>query len=130
MKYIYSILITVIGFAIFSLQAQAASLYMEPADGFYGQGDSFSVTLRLDPTEECINAATISLKYPQNSIKVVDVGVAATYGPKLIFQAEVRPEIPKADFSKKSPAQFMIIQNSPKLKILETTGHTYVVEIP
>ena len=52
----------------------AATLSLDPAQGTYGPGDMFVVTVRIDTTaNECINAATIDLSFPKNLIKVTAV---------------------------------------------------------
>lgn len=52
----------------------AANLSLDPAQGTYGPGDMFVVTVRIDTTaNECINAATIDLSFPKNLIKVTAV---------------------------------------------------------
>lgn len=53
--------------------ANAASLYLDPPSGVYGEGNTFSVKVRADTQEECINALNVTLSYPQNVIRAVDV---------------------------------------------------------
>lgn len=53
--------------------AHAASLYLDPANGVYRQGNTFSVKVRVDTQEECINALNVTLAYPKDKIKAVDV---------------------------------------------------------
>jgi hypothetical protein len=48
-------------------------LYIDPANGVYGQGNTFSVKVRADTQEECINAMNVTLSYPKEVIKAVDV---------------------------------------------------------
>lgn len=53
--------------------AHAASLYLEPQSGTYSEGTSFSIKVRVDNQDECINAGSVVLKYPTASIKAIDV---------------------------------------------------------
>ncbi len=46
--------------------AHAATLSIDPSKGAYGPGDTFVITVRLDPgVDECINATTVELIYPK-----------------------------------------------------------------
>jgi hypothetical protein len=56
------------------LCAQAATLYIDPASGSYGPGDTFIAAVRTDTAGECINAAHVEIAYPKGVLRVVDVG--------------------------------------------------------
>lgn len=56
------------------LSAGAASIYLDPASGTYGPGDTFIATIRIDTESQCINAAHVELTYPTDSLRVVDFG--------------------------------------------------------
>ena len=51
--------------------ASAATLYLDPDSGEYGPGDTFIARVRLH-TDECVNAASVEVKYPANLLKAVD----------------------------------------------------------
>jgi hypothetical protein len=56
-----------------SSQAQAASLYMDPAFSSIGRGDAIDVSVRLDTNEEeneCINAVDGVIRYSENIVPV------------------------------------------------------------
>ena len=59
-------------FLLLPLSADAARLYLEPADMRYGVGDTFIANVRLDTEGECVNAARVVLTYPKESVKAVD----------------------------------------------------------
>lgn len=52
--------------------ASAASLFLDPASAAYGPGDTFIVSVRIDPQGECMNAAHVELSYPPDELRVVD----------------------------------------------------------
>ena len=60
--------------AVFSsaFQAQAAMLYLDPASGDYGAGDTFVVNIRLDNENECINVADVKTRFPTDLLRVSD----------------------------------------------------------
>lgn len=61
------------GVCIFLPQAaSAASLYLDPAIGTYGPGDTFIETIRLNNEGDCVNAANVALSYPKESLRAVD----------------------------------------------------------
>lgn len=55
------------------LTSMAALLYFDPPQVNYGIGDTFSVKIRIDNENQCINAASVVVKFPNNVVKVVDV---------------------------------------------------------
>jgi len=57
-----------------SATAHAANLYLDPAAGEYGKGDTFSAKVRIDNEGECINALDVRLSFPKDKIRAVDVG--------------------------------------------------------
>lgn len=52
----------------------AANLYVEPQSGTYSQGNTFTVKVRLDNQDECVNAVDVYISYPKDIIQAVDVG--------------------------------------------------------
>lgn len=55
--------------------ASAATLYLDPATGTYGPGDTFLVNVRLDTDDsQCINAAHVEVDYPTATLRAVDFG--------------------------------------------------------
>ena len=72
MNFLRSIAV-IIFFFISASFANAASLYIDPADGIYGEGNTFSVKVRIDTQEECINAVSATISYPNEIVKAVDV---------------------------------------------------------
>lgn len=58
---------------LFPFSTQAASLYLDPASGRFGPGDTFGVKIRLNVEKgECVNAAEIRLAFPKESLAVED----------------------------------------------------------
>lgn len=53
--------------------ARAATIYFDPDVVSYGPGDTFVAVVRLDNEEECINAGEITISYPKNVLRAVDV---------------------------------------------------------
>ena len=51
---------------------RAAVLYMEPADGAYGPGDSFAVDIKMDINTGCINTVEASIRFPGNNVYLED----------------------------------------------------------
>lgn len=52
--------------------AHAALLYLEPGTATYGVGDTFVMNIRIDNEGECINAASVAVQYPTQSLRAVD----------------------------------------------------------
>ncbi len=50
----------------------AAVLYLDPPEAVFGRGDTFMMSVRVDPEEDCINAAHVELSYPKESLRAVD----------------------------------------------------------
>jgi hypothetical protein len=50
----------------------AAILYLEPSSREYQPGDVFSVEVKIDTEEECINAIEANLSFSQNILKATD----------------------------------------------------------
>jgi len=59
-------------FSVLSLSAEAVTLYLEPAQGQYHQGDTFLVDINIDTQGQCINAIEVNLSFPQDILKAVD----------------------------------------------------------
>jgi hypothetical protein len=52
--------------------AHAARLYIDPASSSYAPGQDFEAAVRLDTQKSCINAAGVSLRYPNAILQAVD----------------------------------------------------------
>lgn len=69
-----SLIFIALSFLFIPLYTQAAtSLYLDPIEGVYSEGGTFSLKIRVNPSNECINAADIYLQYPTTSIKAIDI---------------------------------------------------------
>ena len=53
--------------------ATAATLYLDPQEHEYGLGDTFFLSVRVDNEDTCVNAAEVSLRYPTELLKAIDV---------------------------------------------------------
>lgn len=64
-------------FGIFQVpSAHAATLYITPQGGEHQPGSGFVAEVRVAPEgDECINAADVTVAYPANVLRVVDVSV-------------------------------------------------------
>lgn len=65
------LIVLAIGMYILPVSAHASLLYLEPAQGTFGPGDTFIVNVRLEPSE-CVNAARVEISYPSESLRAVD----------------------------------------------------------
>ncbi len=74
---------------LFSIPAEAAVLFFDPAAGVYQAGDIFYVAIRIDNEGECVNAAEINLKFPQDVLQAVDFND----GESMLSVWVKRPEI-------------------------------------
>ncbi len=52
--------------------AHGARVYVDPDQGTFGLGDTFIVSIRLETEEACVNAASITLEYPEDTLDLVD----------------------------------------------------------
>jgi hypothetical protein len=61
--------------AAFPFFVSAATLSLDPAEGSYGPGETFIVTIRIDTdsTEECVNAVDATVRFPKEYLKPVSV---------------------------------------------------------
>lgn len=66
------IIILIISFVLFPAITFAAKLYLEPADGEYRQGDTFIVSIKIDPEGECVNAIEANIDFPQDILDFKD----------------------------------------------------------
>jgi LPXTG-motif cell wall-anchored protein len=74
LKIIPAVTFAFASFLFFATSAYAlTNVYLDPGEGVYGEGSTFSTKIRIDPRDECINAVDITLSYPPNSIKAIDV---------------------------------------------------------
>lgn len=72
MKRFLSILIFFLAMLVAPRITRAAVLYMEPASGTYGPGDSFLVDIKLDTEKNCVNTIEATIKFPRNILQVGD----------------------------------------------------------
>ena len=72
--------------------AEAALLYLDPAETTVRPGDTFPVNVRIDPQGECINAAEVNIGYPKGLLEVVDVSRGESIFPIWITAPTVKPE--------------------------------------
>jgi hypothetical protein len=70
--YVFGRTILALGLLALPASASAASIYLDPATGTYGPGDTFVINIRLNTDGQCINAANVALTYPADSLKAVD----------------------------------------------------------
>jgi len=54
------------------LSANAARLYMDPAEGLYGPGDDIEVNIKLDVLEACINTIEAEILFPNDYLYIRD----------------------------------------------------------
>ena len=66
------IFISIIFCLFFPLGAGAATLYLEPAEADYYQGDTFIVQARIDVKDECINTIEANLIFSKNILEAID----------------------------------------------------------
>ncbi len=66
--------LSLVTYLIFPAAAFAATLSIDPANGSFGPGDMFVITVRVDTAaDECINASDIDISFPGNLVKVTAV---------------------------------------------------------
>lgn len=58
---------------LFPLRAEGASLFLSPGSESFIIGDSFSVELRIDTTEDPINAAQTTIYFPPDTVEVLSI---------------------------------------------------------
>ncbi len=66
------IIALIVSFVFLPATTFAAVLYLEPSAGEYHQGDAFMVDIRVDTTEECINAVEAYLSFSPQALEAVD----------------------------------------------------------
>lgn len=89
-----TMLLALVGFSLsFSHVFAVSNVYLDPGSGVYGEGNTFSTKVRIDPIDACINAVDIILNYPANSIKAIDV----TRGESILTLWTVEPTIDEAN---------------------------------
>jgi hypothetical protein len=67
-------IILLCGFLVLSgpVAVKAATVYLEPAEGDFGPGDSFTADVKIDPDAYCINTVDITVNFPKDYLQVVD----------------------------------------------------------
>ena len=73
----------------FVLPAQAAILYIDPANSQVNRGETFSVNITIDTEGECVNAIEGSLKFSNELLQAVNVST----GSSIILLWPISPEI-------------------------------------
>lgn len=58
--------------------AQAAVLYLDPPTGTYVRGDTFTVKVRLNNEDDCVNAVDARIGFPAETLKVVAIGTGSS----------------------------------------------------
>ena len=58
--------------------AEAASLYVSPSSGNYGIGDSFTVGVYTNSSDQALNAVSGTLSFPTDKIEVTSVSKAGS----------------------------------------------------
>ena len=81
MRFSFAPLLATVVFIMSPAAASAASLYLDPAEGTYGPGDTFILSVRLGNDDTCINAAHVELTYPKDSLRAVDFGKGGSIFP-------------------------------------------------
>lgn len=61
-----------LGLVFLPLSADAALMYLDPPEGRYGRGDTFILSVRLEPESECVNAAHVEVAYQKELLRAVD----------------------------------------------------------
>jgi len=88
-KFKNTIILLIIGFALFPAITFAAILYLEPSSGEYQPGDTFIVEMKIDTEGECINTIEANLSFSQDILKAVDF----SQGQSIIILWVKSPEI-------------------------------------
>lgn len=84
---------TLLIFSFFAFDScEAAVLYLDHTLGEYRPGEIFTVNLRLDNENECLNAFEIYIKYPADAIKFVDFSDGDSFLTLWIQRPEVDTE--------------------------------------
>ena len=52
--------------------ASAATLYIDPSQGTFGPGDTFSASIRLNTEGDCVNAGEVTVVYPKDILRATD----------------------------------------------------------
>lgn len=72
MKKIIIFLFVTLSIALSVKSAKAARLYLDPAEGNYGPGDSVEVNIRIDVDKACVNTVEAELAFPKNTLEFKD----------------------------------------------------------
>lgn len=72
MKKLITFLSVFLFIVLFAKPTNAARLYLDPADGNYGPGDSVEVNIRIDVVEACINTVEAELEFPKDNLEFKD----------------------------------------------------------
>src|SRR3989339_1079900 len=65
--------ITILSILLFlPVYAQASVLYLDPAEGEYGPGDSFTADVRLEIGNDCVNTVEAFVNFPNDYLSVAD----------------------------------------------------------
>ena len=90
--FVLSFLALPIFFSLGAAQAEASTLYLNPASGNYTVGSTFNVSVLLNTAGESINALTASLSFPPDKLQVV----APSAGSSIIGVWTVPPKFNNA----------------------------------
>ncbi|MFH0891854.1 MAG: hypothetical protein V1867_03685 [Candidatus Falkowbacteria bacterium] len=64
--------IVVFIFLFFPAYVHAAVLYLDPAEGEYGPGDSFTADIKIDVDGECVNTVEAFIGFPNDYLNIID----------------------------------------------------------
>jgi len=79
--------------------ARAALLYIDPPAGSFAPGQDFEAVVRLDTQKACINAAQISLRYPNAILQAEDFKQADSIFPLWVDQGTIKQNYGTVTFS-------------------------------
>lgn len=65
-------------FAFVPTAAHAASLYLSPSSGTYNVGSSFTVSVYVSSTEQAINAASSTILFPADHLRITSISKAGS----------------------------------------------------
>jgi hypothetical protein len=78
MKRIYLVILFVGALLLGAQQASAATLFFSPASGSYQVGSSFSVSVYVNSASQAMNAASGTVSFPSNTLKITSLSKAGS----------------------------------------------------
>ncbi len=104
-KNIFILLVYLFLFLSFDF-CQAATLYLEPANGEYQPGDTFLVEIRIDTKGECINTIEANLTFSQDILKAIDFSQGNSILTLWVKLPEINQEKGEISFSGGIPSGY------------------------